>query len=324
MPLPGACQLAVGSWQLAVRLTGGSPIVKGCAFGALRSIVALAAIVVAIGGGLNYVYGGGPRDVIGVSLLAGLAGWIGLNLLLSAVRAWRERAALNASISGTPPVDGRPTILAGYIEPAGPGLRAPLSGRECAAYTFEVYEMRRVGKSSSKVVYCDGVALTPSSVVTPGGSYRLLAVPELDCDEVDLDRKAAIARAAELMRTLPFQPPPKPFTRPSIEDQWNDDDGEFRRDRRRTEEPVDLEPCRLSERLLERGARVCVFGHYSADKRAIVADPDDWTKITRVMKGDAAAVVAQLGSSIVRRLIGAVIFAGAAAGITAAFVSNLA
>ena len=297
---------------------------KGCAFSGLLSLIGLAVIVLAIGAGLNYVYGGGPGDVIGVSLLAGFAGWISVNLLLSAFRAWRERAALNASIGGTQPVDGAHTILAGYIEPAGPGLRAPLSGRECAAYTFEVYEMRRVGKSSSKVVHCDGVALTPSSVVTAGGSYRLLAVPELDCDEIDLDRKAAIARAAELMRTLPFQPPPKPFTRPAIEDQWNDDDGEFRRDRRRTEERVDLERCRLTERLLERGARVCVFGRYSADKRAIVADPNDWTKITRVMKGDAAAVVAQLGSSIVRRLIGAAIAAGAAAGITFAFVANLA
>jgi hypothetical protein len=295
---------------------------KGCAFRALLSLLGLAASIAAIGGALHYRYGTRPSDAIGVSIFAGPFGWLAVNLLMAAVKAWRERAALRAGVAGTPPVDGTQTILVGHIEPVGTTLRAPLSGRECVAYTFEIYEMRLVGKSRSKVVYCDGIALTPSMIITRAGSFRLLAVPELDCDETDLNRETALARAAEQMRTITFEPPPAPFSRPAIEQQWNDDDGAYRRERRHVQDEVDLAKCKLSERHLERGARVCVFGQYSASKRAIVTDPHDWSKITRVMKGDADAIVTQLGASIVRRLLGALVCAGAATGLVAAFVAN--
>ena len=130
--------------------------------------------------------------------------WLAVNLVISAGTAWRERRAIVAGIAGTPPVDGRKAILVGHIDAAGPALQAPLSGRDCVAYTFEIYEIRGSGKRQSKVVYCDGIALTPSLIVTRAGSFRLLAVPELVCDPADLDREAALTRAAELMRTLPF------------------------------------------------------------------------------------------------------------------------
>lgn len=296
---------------------------KGCAFHALLSLFGFAAIVIAIGAGLGQWYGTSPSDMIGVSIFGGLFAWIALNLLLAAVKAWRERAALRAGIAGTPPADGRRAILVGQIEPLGATLRAPLSGHECVAYTFEIYGMRLVGRSHSKVVYCDGLALAPSLIVTRAGSFRLLAVPELECDEADLDRDAALTRASELMRTTAFVPPPKPFTRPAIEQQWNDDDGAFQRVSRRVDDHVDLTRCKMTERRLERGARVCVFGEYSAAKRAIVGDPNDWSKMTRVLKGEPDAFVAQLGASVVRRLLGTVVCGGAAAGVIAAFVSSL-
>jgi hypothetical protein len=80
-----------------------------------------------------------------------------------AARARRDHGGSRAR--GTPR-DGRRTILAGYLEPTGPVLRGPLSGRERVAYTFEIYEMKRVGKSTSKLVYADGIALTPTMIVT--------------------------------------------------------------------------------------------------------------------------------------------------------------
>jgi hypothetical protein len=297
--------------------------VKGCAVSAVISLLGLVAITAALAVGLREWYGIAPQNAIGALLFAGVFGWMSANLLLSAVTAFRERAALRASSGGGTPADGRRTILAGYLEPSGPVLRAPLSGRECVAYTFEIYEMKRVGKTDSKMVYADGIALTPATIVTRGGSYRLLAVPQLDCSDSDLDRTTADPRAAELMQTLPFTPQPAPFAkRPSIEAQWNDDDGAYSRLTKHVEGTIDLTRCRLTERHLERGARVCVFGHYSADKRAIVADPNDWSKITRVMKGDPDVIAGQLGASVVRRLIGAALTAAAAAGTLAAYVSS--
>ena len=294
---------------------------KGCAFRALLSLVEFLVIAGLIGVALQRWYGVAPLDAMGALIFASVFAWMSVQLVRSAVTAWRERSALRAGIAGAEPIDGRPTILVGEIQPLGAAIRAPLSDRECVAYTFEIYEMKRVGKSSSKVMYADGVAITPSTIMTNGGSYRLLAVPELDCPESDLDDTAARARALEQLRTLTYEPS-KPFSRPSVEDQWNDDDGAYLRESRHVEGDVDVTRCRLSEKRLESGTRVCVFGHYSAAKRAIVADAGDWSKITRVMKGDAGVVARQLGASVVRRSIGAVLCAAAAIGVVAAFVSN--
>jgi hypothetical protein len=65
-----------------------------------------------------------------------------------------------------------------------------------------------------------------------------------------------------------------------------------------------------------------VFGEYSEARRAIVADPGDWSKVTRVMRGDPEAAVRQLRSRVIGRLIGGLVAAAAAAGVVAAFVSS--
>ena len=296
---------------------------KGCAFSALLSFLALLASIAGVATVLQQQYGVAPADGWGVSVFSGLFFWITGNLVISAAKAWRERASIAAGIAGTPPVDGRQVILAGHIEPSGPPLIAPLSGRECIAYTFEIYEMRGSGKSRTKVTFCDGVALTPSLIVTRSGSYRLLTVPDLVCDASDLDRDAALARAATLMQTTPVEEKQAVFSRPEIEKQWTDDDGSYRHDRRHVPEDVSLEKCVMIERQVERGARVCVFGQYAEAKRAIVGDPNDWSKSTRIMKGDPDSIARQLRASIFRRLLGAVICGGGAAGLIAAFVNSL-
>ena len=293
---------------------------KGCAQSALIYLAGLIAAIAAISFGLQQWRGVGLTDTIGVSLFGGFFVWVSANLLLSAATAWRERSALAGGLTGTEPTDGRAAILAGHIEPLGAPLRAPLSGRECVAYSFEIYAMVPGHRRPTRVVYYDGLALTPSTIVTRAGSFRLLAVPELDCDESPLD-SASRARAEDSVRTAPFEPPPPRFTRPSVEAQWSDDDGEYRRLRRRVEADVDLEGCQLTERAIERGAHVCVFGHYSAAKRAIVANPADWSKITRIMKGDADSIVRQLGSSMMWRALFGLVFAALGVGAVAAFLS---
>ena len=292
---------------------------KGCAQSVLIYLGGLLAAIAALSLGLQRWRGFDFTDTIGVSLLGGFFLWVSASLLLSAATAWRDRSAIAGGLAGVEPTDGRRTILSGRIEPLGPALRAPFSGRECVAYTFEIYAMVSGHRRPTRVVYYDGVALTPSTIVTRAGSFRLLAVPELDCDESPLD-SASKSRAAEFVRTAAFEVPTPPFTRPSVEAQWSDDDGEYRR-LRNSVECDDLEKCQLSERALERGAPVCVFGHYSAAKRAIVADPSDWSKITRVMKGDADSIVKQLGSSVMWRGLWAVVTAALGLGAVAAFVS---
>ncbi len=296
---------------------------KGCAWSLLLPLIGLAVLVAAVFAGLDYWYGVRFADAIGIALLAGFLAWIAVSLLFSAAKALRERAAMIAGMGGAAPVDGRQTYAVGFIQPLGPPLTAPLSGRPCVAYTFEVWDWVGQGRRRTKTSYVDGVAVTPSVIVTTTGSVRLLAGPELDLEEDELDRAESLRHAAELMRTTPFEPPPPAFTRPSIEQRWSDTDGEYRRHTRRIEQDVNLTTSRMSERHLAPNTRVCVVGPWSASQRAIIANPNDWSQITRILKGDPEAIASQLRASSIRRVIGAIIFASASAGALYIYVSSL-
>jgi hypothetical protein len=296
---------------------------KGCALSAVGSLIAGLAIGAAIWYSVSRVYDTPFEDTVGIAVLAGFFGWIAVNLLFSAAQAWMERSALVSGLAGTPPIDGRQAVLVGHIEPMGAPLVAPFSGTECVAYKFEISQMRGTGRQTFKAVYYDGSSATPSTIVTRAGSFRLLAVPEIEGNEANIPGETARRLAADFIARTTFEPPRQAFSRPAIEQQWSDTDGAYRRETRHV---VDQEPnladCTLSEWRLERGARVCLFGEYSAAQRAIVADPGDWSKVTRVMKGDPEAVVRQLRSRVIGRLIGGLVAAAAAAGVVAAFVSS--
>ena len=291
---------------------------KGCAFRVLLSLAGLAASIGAAFALLrSSPEGAAPLPVI--SIAAGLFAWIAALLAISAVKAWRERAAVIGGIAGEMPADG-PAMIVGQIEAQGRLLDAPLSGKPCVAFTYEVYAMRGGTKSRSKVVCLDGIGLTACQIVTRTGSFRLLAVPELDCDDEPLDVGLAVARANARIPTLPPAPPRSLGSRPNIEAQWNDDDGEFLRESHHTDDEVNAEDHRFVERLIEPGARVCVVGQFSSAKRAMVANPDDWAKVTRIMKGDPDAIARRLAGSVVRRGIGGLVFGALAIAIVAVHV----
>lgn len=289
---------------------------KGCAF---RALLSLAGLVASIGAAFALLRsapeGSVPLPI--ASIGAGLLTWIAVMVTTSALEAWRERAAIIGGIAGEMPVDGSAMIV-GQIEPLRRALEAPLSGKPCVAFTYEVYAMRGGSKNRSKVVCLDGVGLTACQITTRTGSFRLLAVPELECDDETLDVGAAATRVNARIPTLPLTPPRSPGSRPTIEAQWNDDDGEFLRESHYADDEVDAEEHRFVERVIEPGARVCVVGQFSAARRAMVADPGDWAKITRIMKGDPDTIARQLAGSAVRRAVFAVVCAALAIAIAAA------
>jgi hypothetical protein len=205
---------------------------KGCAISGVFSLLGFAAIAAAIMVALHRVYGAPPGDTVGVAIFAGFFAWMTANMLTVAVGAWRERSALRAGLAGAAPVDGRHTVLVGRIEAVGPPLLAPFSGTPCVAYSFEVLQMRVRAGRTHKAVYDDGISVTASVILTDAGSFRLLAVPDLDSSETSVSRDAALRLAADHLRTIPFEAAPPPFSRPAIERQWSDDDGSFRRETR--------------------------------------------------------------------------------------------
>ncbi|HYN03802.1 MAG TPA: hypothetical protein VE359_15245, partial [Vicinamibacteria bacterium] len=262
-----------------------------------------------------------PTATLGVGLFAGGIGWLAAGLLWAAVKAWRERAALADAVAGRPPVDGKAAVLTGRLEPMGKKVTAPLDGAECLVYAYEILVDRGSGKRRTIAPCYRGSALAPSAIVTAAGTYRLLAVPDLDgVEPAALSEATALARATEYVRHTTFRP--RTTSARELEERWCDDDGAYRADVSYVEgAAVDLAACRLVQRHVRPSAPVCVFGLYSETRGGIVPHPN-WGRPTRLMVGDAARVAADLGASAVRRLAVGLLAGAAAAGLVAAFLSR--
>lgn len=221
---------------------------------------------------------------------------------------------LARAIDGQPPIDGQIGVITGEIHAQGTAMRAPLSDVPCIAFQYEIFKHVRSGRQGHKAVYYKGIALTPSTIRTKSGSYKLLAVPTFDFESEFLAHDATVRRAAALIRTANFEAPQKPFTRPAIENQWSDNDGSYRLEIKHATTAFDLETCSFSEFVVKDGEAVCVFGRYSAARGGIAAD-ENWANETRIMKADGATIVAALGSRVARYIVWGLIACGASATI---------
>ena len=294
---------------------------KGCARALLLQFVGFLAIAGGIVSFLRAVHGHPPTKTIGVSLLTALFACVALGLLFGIAKPVRERASLRSGLAGRRPLDGQRASIVGTIEAAARGetLRAPFSGVESLTCRYEIYEMRRIGKSSSKVTYFEGVAQISSVLTTLSGTYRLLAVPTFDFAGDHVEPGEALFHWREYEKTAPFEADPKKAT---LEKEWTDDDGRYRCEKRwPMPDDVPIESCRFHERLVRPGDKVYVVGHFSESKGGIVPH-ENWARDTRLMKGDPDAVLGQLGRRIVWYAILGVLSGAAAAGILLAYISH--
>ncbi len=293
---------------------------KGCARSLIFQVVG---VLVALAGVLAFLqvrHGLAPGRVIGPAIFAALFGCIGLGLLLAISRPLRERAALRDCLAGKRPTDGKRTGIAGTIEPVGDLLRSPLTGTACLAYRYEIYLWVGHGRRRTRAVYFEGVALVPSVIATPAGSFRLLAVPEFDFGRESIEPQQALFHWSEHAKTAPFETPEA--ARKTLARQWTDDDGAYRSEKRHpTDGEVPLEECKYHEDLIRKGDRVYVVGLFSESRGGIVPHAN-WAKETRIMKGEPESILGQLKARIVRYAIGGIVFLGVAGGILSAVVSS--
>ena len=260
-----------------------------------------------------------PIDTIGVSAMAGLIGWAGLGLFRSAFQSWRERRAIASGIAGVRPGDGPGAVIVGRIHPQGAPLKAPLDGAECVTYSYEVTQETGTGRSRTTSTHFKGVALTPSFVLTPSGSHRLLAVPDLhEADEAagsSWDHVAAFERYA---RATAFTG--RESAARELLDRWTDADGSYRSDvAYAILDGVNLVNCRLAQRHVRPGASVAVFGTFSTEKGGIVPTTGLGGS-PRLVQGDVQQLIAVLGSTARTRLMLGVLAATASVGLVAAFI----
>lgn len=248
--------------------------------------------------------------VAGLFVVAVIAAVVGI------VTTHRERKMLLDAVAGTPPADGQWVGVSGTIQSISP-LTAPLTGQRAVAYEYKISRDERIGKSTSDVVYYDGKALAPCTIATRQGSVRLLSVPDFtELEAAPLESSATMHRASEYIRQTSFtiyETSKKRRTR--LEEEWTDDDGQYRHDRQHFTREVDLrDRYRYQEKLIGQGEQVCAFGLYSSQRGGLIPHPN-WAKQTRVLRGNPSRVADQLRGKMIKSAISAVVFSALAYGI---------
>jgi hypothetical protein len=265
----------------------------------------------------SYLYLRSIRDAgvatIVVAVVTGLLAAMAALLLHGVYTSIRERKMLLAATGGAPPRDGEWIAVSGEIRSLAP-VRGPLSGEPVVAYEYQITREVQMGGSRSIVPYFEGKALSASTITTPYGAVRVLAVPRFEMEPAGLDRASAIANARAYIRATTFEPRETAKQRSdALAREWTDDDGVFRIDKKIFGAEVDLEEgFQFEERQVRQGERVCAFGVYSEERRGIVPD-QKWGRHSRIGRGGAEEMAAALRGRMMRYSTGSLFLAGAAA-----------
>lgn len=294
---------------------------KGCARSCLTGVVGL---VVAIAASLLLFRQFGPdrETTVPAAVAAGFLATLSISLLWSARGVLRDRGLIRGALAGQPPVDGKWAGFSGVIRSSSP-ITSPISGKSAVAFKYTISQRVGSGKSAHTIPHYEGTALAAPKISTSTGTFRLLAVPTFDLPTSDVETGDALRNAAAYIAATHFETKATPKQdRQTVEKEWTDDDGVFRRDRQGTDD-ADLALCRFDEQMIAQGEPVCVLGLYSQERGGIVPDPN-WANQTRVIQGDGESGVAQLGTRARRYIIGALFCGAIAAGIAWACISSAA
>ena len=188
-------------------------------------------------------------------------------------------ALLRRASTGEPPSADGPIVATGRARPLSAALRAPISGIECLAYVYRMYdeveESGHDGRRRVVPVYW-GQASRPFRVDTEGRALRVLAVPQLADDARPCSAPDDVERAREHVAAARFEEVAGGLAGAlgtafqMAGDVFGDEDGESRRDWRRAGDRPARGALRLGETGLPVGARVTVAGRWSAERQAIV------------------------------------------------------
>lgn len=247
------------------------------------------------------------------AVICGLCVVVAIGYALGIGLAYRERKLLLDAIAGTPPPDGKWAAVSGTIHSMA-SLAAPISGKDSVAYEYKIYRDEQHGRNSSQVTYFEGKALAPSTIATRHGRVRLLAVPAFtDIPNEELGWTESVQQAKEYVARTEFELVETGRKRRSkLEDEWTDDDGQYRVDRRHRAQDLDLaDDFRFEEKRIGQGDQVCAFGLYSRQRGGLIPHPN-WSKHTRVMRGDVSSVAAQLRSRMIKYFIAVLVFSAIA------------
>ncbi len=229
-----------------------------------------------------------------VLLVLGLSSIV--ELLMGYGRGERSRGSILARArTGEPPADGGPMIVTGNVrQQSGMPLRAPLSGVECVAYDYRIYELVRgygdgAMRHRTTVLHWWGMASLPFIIDAERRAIRVLAMPRvLDAPRTH-KTEDVIERARRYVRTTTFEDKSHVGTMASAVTMFGElvsaQGSGVRHDWRRTGTTADPATLLIEEHTLPVGVEVSVAGPWSPKHQAIVPEGVGGDTVTAVTGG---------------------------------------
>lgn len=159
---------------------------------------------------LGQTFDSSSREVWIASFVVGLIATGGIGALMNSYYAWRDGSVLSDALVDLPRRDGKRTAVAGTLEPLGEPLIAPLSGKPCVLYEYDIYRnvtrsKKRGGTETSKSVDFAGLGKTECLIRSTSTKLRLIGFPDLDpiADEHFSDQ-ADVERARQYVQFTPW------------------------------------------------------------------------------------------------------------------------
>lgn len=143
-------------------------------------LIAIVVWIVLFAGYSSFLYrADAPLEgaLLGGAMMSFLVG-LGLAMISGARFAARDRRALERFRRGERPRDGELAAVSGAVRASFEPLRAPLSGRECVVYRYDIGPPTR--RSEDRARDYVGFAFTRCAVHSPYGTYTLGSFPVLN------------------------------------------------------------------------------------------------------------------------------------------------
>lgn len=149
---------------------------------------------------LGQTFDSSSREVWIASFVAGLIATFAIGALMNSYYAWRDGSVLSDALVDMPRRDGKRTAAAGTLEPLGEPLIAPLSGKACVLYEYDIYRnvtrsKKGGGTETSKSVDFAGLGKTECIIRSTSSRLRLIGFPDLEpvadehfSDQADVER----------------------------------------------------------------------------------------------------------------------------------------
>lgn len=237
-----------------------------------RCLVVVAVWLALLAGYFFFFYRAGlPVEgaLLGGVMMAFLVG-LGLAMMSSARFALRDSAVLEQFQRGARPADGEPAAVSGEIRPMFEPLRAPLSGRECVVYHYDVGP-EGGGNEDGPRDYV-GFAFARCAIHSPSGTYALGSFPVLNGFP-----KERGASAQAYIEATEFEDVSKALTLAKYTLELHQQQPPLRIDWRLGEPSKGPQEAR--EAVVESGARVTAYGRYSSASNALVSGEQEYLRL---------------------------------------------